>query len=647
MIESIEELKVRLLEDNANFNEIFRNVSEDVWVNSEILSLMKEKDVKPTLTILSVLKKNITDILFINEQINMSLESFSEEIKKQKSVLIDKIGVEAFYLDQGNKLFSEEVINKLGVDNVALLYKYGYLPELEKKITQISSIDFDKLLESENIDNFMEIYTNILNNDGDEIDIKSFLRAARKYIKSPHIFNEILQDDSLKKELRGKLHEYFLCGYEKLEVSSIDDVKNIETLISKKVDEEIDFANRFLRGKTRSCLIEMLTTKSDGLEFLSKISDEKIQNLSDILSEDDKSKDFENLANLKLFINLSKKINLRPQQAKEFIKAFMEELTEEDRIAIFETYGKAEEDLVKAYERELNESMVSIESVIDNIKNGNLTNSYLEFFCIDESTESVPYLVLRDQSVLIQHVMNAYQKNHKNGKIDLFKNGPGIVTAPILSTSTITNETEQCLENSKRVGAYGQHKIETKHDVTLLFDKVSNGSLVAFGPNDCAIQASQNNLESVTSWTGSSPTSFGTASEIIEKAVVNGEQGTEYVFYQDKGLKPAGIRVMGDTPLKAEFIAAQELGVPLVKIEKAQEIQPKQKIPKDAMPTEKVAIAMEKVDKILERIIQKSQISTGQIGKKTFGWLGDDSFEFEDELFFDEVIFSEDELEEI
>ena len=98
----------------------------------------------------------------------------------------------------------------------------------------------------------------------------------------------------------------------------------------------------------------------------------------------------------------------------------MQELSAEDRITIWETYAKAESDLVRAYERELNESMVSIGSSVREKQKGVLSNSDLENVSIDGGEESVPYLTLREPGILVQHVMNAYQKNHSNGKIDLF-----------------------------------------------------------------------------------------------------------------------------------------------------------------------------------------------------------------------------------
>lgn len=295
MIENIEELKNILLQDTISHDEIFKQVSKEIYFDSETLDLIKERKIKPTLTVLSVLNKNKIDTTFIENEIEKILEGTPENIVKQKIAIANKLDLLCFYLEPENKLFSEDVINKLGVNNIALIYKYGYLPELGKKSMGDISIDFNMLLERENLEKFMYIYTNILGYNEEEIDIKSFLSIARKYIKNSQVFNQILQDNSLRSELKGKLHEYFLCNYEELKITCIDDIRNIETLIKKQVEDDLKFSEDFLDGDTEIFLITLLTTKRNGLEFLSKISDEKIKNLSDVLSTDDEFKDFENL----------------------------------------------------------------------------------------------------------------------------------------------------------------------------------------------------------------------------------------------------------------------------------------------------------------------------------------------------------------
>ena len=98
----------------------------------------------------------------------------------------------------------------------------------------------------------------------------SFLDIARKYLRSPQIFNDILRDASLRDKLKQKLHEYFLCNAPNLKISSIDDVRNIEVLIETCFRDKIGFArlisatygNDMTEGFGKKDLIELIGSRN-------------------------------------------------------------------------------------------------------------------------------------------------------------------------------------------------------------------------------------------------------------------------------------------------------------------------------------------------------------------------------------------------
>lgn len=118
------------------------------------------------------------------------------------------------------------------------------------------------------------------------------------------------------------------------------------------------------------------------------------------------------------------------------------------------------------------------------------------------------------------------------------------------------------------------------------------------------MQSARNRLESINSYinAGTNPSiTFDTVEDTIKNCISKGSDTTEYVFlFEDeegKKIKPSAVRVMGDTPSIYEIEAAQQLGVPLIKLEKALD----QEIEEDLQAERKISHSTD-VSEIFEKL---------------------------------------------
>ena len=81
----------------------------------------------------------------------------------------------------------------------------------------------------------------------------------------------------------------------------------------------------------------------------------------------------------------------------------------------------------------------------------------------------------------------------------------------------------------------------------------------------------------------------------------------------------------------------RSLGVPIIKLEQAVEKSEQQRTEKDIKPNSKVKEIMDKIDKILDRYVDK-KVSVSQIGRRTRDY---DDMDFCEEMFLDEMDLEE------
>lgn len=645
MIQDEDELKDRLKE-TKDYDSVFRKVYKRIKLSADFIDFLKENGIKTSMDMVKAIGNNYWLKYDVDVRLEKKIKTLSPETYKKRRMLIDKLGAVVYGVEEDSPLFSDYMLDTFGVDNIVHLYKHGYLTEKESSI----GIDFDKLLNKDNIESFISIYKDFLEHDEEELDIVSFLDTARKYLKNPDLFNEIMRNNP-DKDLSACMKQYFLQNCKNIKISSVDDIRNIDKLLFDEFDAEVNkgylsygIEDGYVEYSTIQLIngevTKFITGKRDVNNLFYGLNDDKIQKLADSLEEKDDDKDLETLANIQLILNLRRKFNFKHKDATEFAEIFSKELTTEEKNIILDSYKSAERNITRIYETELRESVSSISSIIEAKENGELPNSELREEKLDEES-SVKYLILREPVTLVQHVMNAYNFKHEKGSLDLFLDGPGLVYVPYFSTSTITNESQTYLDSSKNVGKYGTHKIENENDVVILFDSIPRDSLVKFGPSDCAIESRENNIESLTSFTVESPSRYGTSKETIEETIKKGENATEYAFFMHKLLKPAAIRVIGDEPIEAEIKAAEKLGIPLVKLEKSIEKSEKKLIKKDLKPNPRLKEVIDKVEKIFERVNGK-KITKDQIGKRTRAYnerLYEDCEKSFDDLNEDKVFF--------
>lgn len=522
----------------------------------------------------------------LGHTIDTEISTLPVEYQEKLKEIADQIGKLPLFVDMKSGLFSENTLNEFDITSIVRLYKYSYLPyndnvaENGYKISSKKAIDFETLFQADNLNNFLTLYRNILGNNSNKIDIIQFNKIAKIYLKNKNIFDEIINNQELINELLPNI-KIFCYSTEPRYLKNIEDLKNIKEIIKTNLIKY--YANR---AKDPSGIISSIfgidldVTTTYGIF---KINDAKLEKLSKKMKESENQEFIGNIKSLRKYTELIYSLNYQDMKESDFEQVVNElfNLSENELAILYKVFGNVQRDLTKTYGNELTQCLEKTNQLMEDISEGKSElKSELQR---DYENSGVDYFILRDKATFIQHVMNAYARNYDSATLDIFSDSKkSVICQPSFSTSSLTNTSQTYLDSTKRVGqghkkvSDDNYGIDSPNNVVLLFSHINPNSLVCFGNSDCGMQSARNRLESINSYinAGTNPSiTFDTVEDTIKNCISKGSDTTEYVFlFEDeegKKIKPSAVRVMGDTPSIYEIEAAQQLGVPLIKLEKA------------------------------------------------------------------------------
>ena len=550
----------------------------------------------------------------LDHTIDTEISTLPVEYQEKLKEIADQIGKLPLFVDMKSGLFSENTLNEFDITSIVRLYKYSYLPyndnvaENGYKISSKKAIDFETLFQADNLNNFLTLYRNILGNNSNKIDIIQFNKIAKIYLKNKNIFDEIINNQELINELLPNI-KIFCYSTEPRYLKNIEDLKNIKEIIKTNLIKYYANRTKDPSGIISSIFgIDLDVTTTYGIF---KINDAKLEKLSKKMKESENQEFIGNIKSLRKYTELIYSLNYQDMKESDFEQVVNElfNLSENELAILYKVFGNVQRDLTKTYGNELTQCLEKTNQLMEDISEGKSElKSELQR---DYENSGVDYFILRDKATFIQHVMNAYARNYDSATLDIFSDSKkSVICQPSFSTSSLTNTSQTYLDSTKRVGqghkkvSDDNYGIDSPNNVVLLFSHINPNSLVCFGNSDCGMQSARNRLESINSYinAGTNPSiTFDTVEDTIKNCISKGSDTTEYVFlFEDeegKKIKPSAVRVMGDTPSIYEIEAAQQLGVPLIKLEKALD----QEIEEDLQAERKISHSTD-VSEIFEKL---------------------------------------------
>lgn len=563
----------------------------------------------------------------LDHTIDTEISTLPVEYQEKLKEIADQIGKLPLFVDMKSGLFSENTLNEFDITSIVRLYKYSYLPyndnvaENGYKISFKKAIDFETLFQADNLNNFLTLYRNILGNNSNKIDIIQFNKIAKIYLKNKNIFDEIINNQELINELLPNIK--ILCystepKYLK-NIKNIEDLRNIKEIIKTNLIKYYANSIKDPAGIISSIFgIDLDVTTTYGIF---KINDAKLEKLSKAMKENQTQEFIGDVKSLRKYTELIYSLNYQDMKESDFEQVVNElfNLSENELAILYKVFGNVQRDLTKTYGNELTQCLEKTNQLMEDISEGKSElKSELQR---DYENSGVDYFILRDKATFIQHVMNAYARNYDSAALDIFSDSKkSVICQPSFSTSSLTNTSQTYLDSTKRVGqghkkvSDDNYGIDSPNNVVLLFSHINPNSLVCFGNSDCGMQSARNRLESINSYinVGANPSiTFDTVEDTIKNCISKGNDTTEYVFlFEDeegKKIKPSAVRVMGDTPSIYEIEAAQQLGVPLIKLEKAldQEIEEDLQAERKISHSTDVSEIFEKLNHNLSNVIER------------------------------------------
>ena len=560
----------------------------------------------------------------LDHTIDTEISTLPVEYQEKLKEIADQIGKLPLFVDMKSGLFSENTLNEFDITSIVRLYKYSYLPyndnvaENGYKISSKKAIDFETLFQADNLNNFLTLYRNILGNNSNKIDIIQFNKIAKIYLKNKNIFDEIINNQELINELLPNI-KIFCYSTEPRYLKNIEDLKNIKEIIKTNLIKYYANRTKDPSGIISSIFgIDLDVTTTYGIF---KINDAKLEKLSKKMKESENQEFIGNIKSLRKYTELIYSLNYQDMKESDFEQVVNElfNLSENELAILYKVFGNVQRDLTKTYGNELTQCLEKTNQLMEDISEGKSElKSELQR---DYENSGVDYFILRDKATFIQHVMNAYARNYDSATLDIFSDSKkSVICQPSFSTSSLTNTSQTYLDSTKRVGqghkkvSDDNYGIDSPNNVVLLFSHINPNSLVCFGNSDCGMQSARNRLESINSYinAGTNPSiTFDTVEDTIKNCISKGSDTTEYVFlFEDeegKKIKPSAVRVMGDTPSIYEIEAAQQLGVPLIKLEKAldQEIEEDLQAERKISHSTDVSEIFEKLNHNLSNVIER------------------------------------------
>lgn len=563
----------------------------------------------------------------LGHTIDTEISTLPVEYQEKLKEIADQIGKLPLFVDMKSGLFSENTLNEFDITSIVRLYKYSYLPyndnvaENGYNISSKKAIDFETLFQADNLNNFLILYRNILGNNSNKIDIIQFNKIAKIYLKNKNIFDEIINNQELINELLPNIKIFCYSTESRYlkNIKNIEDLKNIKEIIKTNLIKYYANRTKDPSGIISSIFgIDLDVTTTYGIF---KINDAKLEKLSKKMKESENQEFIGNIKSLRKYTELIYSLNYQDMKESDFEQVVNElfNLSENELAILYKVFGNVQRDLTKTYGNELTQCLEKTNQLMEDISEGKSElKSELQR---DYENSGVDYFILRDKATFIQHVMNAYARNYDSAALDIFSDSKkSVICQPSFSTSSLTNTSQTYLDSTKRVGqghkkvSDDNYGIDSPNNVVLLFSHINPNSLVCFGNSDCGMQSARNRLESINSYinVGANPSiTFDTVEDTIKNCISKGNDTTEYVFlFEDeegKKIKPSAVRVMGDTPSIYEIEAAQQLGVPLIKLEKAldQEIEEDLQAERKISHSTDVSEIFEKLNHNLSNVIER------------------------------------------
>ena len=525
--------------DNNEDNHIY---IDEILKKVKLKLLSKEQIRK----IISVYPGFIINYFCLNENVSCISNIFKGDYhfsdNPYKKLIDDTFSSPISYILINNPILRKDVVDKLGIDNVIRIIKYGLLGNIY--------FPLEPLLNKNELNNLLILYTKLTDNSMNDIDILKFVKCTIFFYEYYDLVKCVIDSNSIDKHCE-QLKLLSENKYKFKDINTLEKLSNIEESIYNHNEKIADSDDKI---KLKNAIYLILVNKSyEEITRLFEIVD--INKINKLLNESSLSKYHNLLEYCKILIKFISEINSinYSDDLKRILRILNSDLLHNRNN--YKITSKNFEDITNVFKRIYAKEA---QSKLTKIKNRNSTDTFTIY---DDkyktrkksingeviSKKEVRYIEISEEAYFFQHVMNAFGTG---GKLYDFKRGRAVGKSYICLSAT----------SNKKLAKLNK-RIDNIDHVTLLFNDIKPNSLVYMGPYDIHSRANLNDL-SITA----STSYFDTLDNIISAS----RSFSEYVVYREdnKGnvIYPCGVLVSGNRPKHVEINAAAYLGVPLIKL---------------------------------------------------------------------------------
>ena len=507
------------------------------------ISILSDSDMKQLVAIAKDLGYKLdinSPIVELNRGLNLLeddklLNSFDSDYHTALEKLITKVGYIHVYFEGYDGIFSKEVVDLFGVDNVYQIYKYCNLVNVR--------LDFNELISRGDLKAFKDLYDIIYasNNIDSDFDILYFKRFVSKYLSYDSIFHDVINRNLSESEILS-LKSFVRSSFD-IKISSYEELLNYNNLVKEYV---LDVVNNGSIDDIKDVSSKLLFNQdySQTVEFFRDVADsERLYSLAMELKDADV--DFSYILNSygALFDTFDKIVinGSDVQRMKDFILA-INNSTDSNILMMHEDVIR---NIKYYYGLELNKTLTKLDGFVRHNSMFSGTK-YSISGTVEDSKSAVDYIEVNSKYRLLQHKLNYGASS--GGKLVEYLN-PRLIGNTYLCLSLIGDNKTGVSKAPSSI-----------NEVTLLFDEIIPRNLLLCSSTDLhSAEYAYNSLDVYAK----DPYRF----DLAEKILGDTFRGwwNEYTIYREN-VKPSGILVTGDVPSQVEIDAAATLGVPLVKI---------------------------------------------------------------------------------
>lgn len=459
-----------------------------------------------------------------------------------KKIINDIFGSPISYLLINHPILRKDVVEKLGIENVIRIIKYGLLG--------CEYFPLQPIIENNELDCLLSLYTTLTENEIFNIDILSFVKCTIFFYEYYDVVKEVISNNKLD-EYSEKLKLLSENKYRFENINSIDKLNNIEEYIYE-YNEEICNSDDMYCIKNSIFLILVNNTYEE-INKLFEIVD--VYKIDELLKNESLSKYYNLLEYYRILISFIKEIKdmTYVEELKNILSIINNDLLFNRNN--YKITSDSFKDITKVFKRIYAKEAQSKLTKISNRESTDTFTIYDDKYRTRKQSingevidkKEVRYIEISEEAYFFQHVMNAFGTG---GKLYDFKRRRGVGKSYICLSAT----------SNKKIAKLNRRIKDIDH-VTLLFNDIKSSSLVFMSPHDINSRGNLNNLSIVAS-----ESCFDTLDNIISQT----KDFNEYVVYREDNngniIYPCGVLVSGDTPKKAEINAAAYLGIPLIKL---------------------------------------------------------------------------------